>query len=100
MQHYVDRTSNRYHLITLDVDNGPGWIVRPANNTLYQLTFTKKIYDILYPNGVYTVWSCQPEIELKTIISDIFNEVSETKIDDAYIYLAQKHIMGKIQKQG
>ena len=50
-----------YDAILLDVDNGPGGLVSPANEGLYGAAGLALAAGALMPGGVLAVWSCAPD---------------------------------------
>ncbi|MFF2042158.1 spermidine synthase [Kitasatospora sp. NPDC058170] len=50
----------RYHVLCLDIDNGPDWTVTDANAGLYGTDGLAGIWHRLLPGGVLAVWSAQP----------------------------------------
>ncbi len=59
--------SNRgaFHLILLDVDNGPGWLAAPANADLYTLEGLRICHEALAAGGVLALWSPSRNSELE-----------------------------------
>lgn len=57
--------AGRYDVICLDVDNGPGWTVREANQELYADSGLALLRAALSPGGSLAVWSAAaaPEFE-------------------------------------
>ncbi len=51
------RSSERFDLMLLDVDNGPGWLAAPGNARLYQPEGLDDCLRALRPGGVLAVWS-------------------------------------------
>ncbi len=54
-----------FHMILLDVDNGPGWLAAPANADLYTLEGIHTCRQALKPGGVLAVWSPSRNSELE-----------------------------------
>jgi len=46
-----------YHVVLLDVDNGPEGFTHADNNNLYSLESLHAIRQTLHPNGVLAIWS-------------------------------------------
>ena len=55
----------QYDAILLDVDNGPGWMVRRSNDRLYDVWGVKRVRFALRPNGILAVWSGLPDRKFK-----------------------------------
>jgi spermidine synthase len=57
----IDRASNAYDAILLDVDNGPDGLTRRANNRLYSSEGLAGAKGALKPGGVLAIWSAYPD---------------------------------------
>ncbi len=68
-------TDERFDLILVDVDNGPGWLASPANADLYAPTGLRTCRDTLQPGGVLAVWSPQANPSFQTSLHEVFTEV-------------------------
>jgi spermidine synthase len=64
---------DRYHLVLLDVDNGPGWLVTPANARLYGAAGLDACRACLRPGGVLAIWSPQRNRGLESALSERFD---------------------------
>jgi len=53
----INRASNEYDAILLDVDNGPEGLTHPGNDDLYTLLGLQSAYRALRKSGVLAVWS-------------------------------------------
>jgi len=53
--------SSGYHVIMLDVDNGPSAFTQDSNNGLYDSLGLETIKSRLLPGGVLAVWSSDPD---------------------------------------
>ena len=51
-------------LLLLDVDNGPGFLIHPANAGVYRRDFLAAAVTALAPGGVLGVWSADPAPQL------------------------------------
>ena len=54
---HLASSKGRYDLILLDTDNGPDFVVRPENESLYQDRGIADVAEALTPGGVAAVWS-------------------------------------------
>jgi spermidine synthase len=54
--------------VLLDVDNGPGFLVHPANATVYGPAFVTAAARTLRPRGVLGVWSADPSPDLAVTV--------------------------------
>ncbi len=87
-----------YHLILLDVDNGPGWLASAGNAHLYTQDGLAVCRRALAPPGILAIWSPNPNPPLEEALRDIFPEVEtlvSTDIDPQagptdIIYLAKR----------
>ena len=50
--------------VLLDVDNGPGFLIHPANAAVYRAAFLEVVIRLLAPGGVLAVWSADRAPEL------------------------------------
>lgn len=53
-------TPDRYDVLCLDIDNGPGWTVTEDNASLYSPAGLAACRDRLTPGGVFALWSARP----------------------------------------
>lgn len=66
----------RYHLVLLDVDNGPGWLAAPGNAALYGRSGLETCRAALAPGGVLGIWSPRPNPELERGINEVFGSLA------------------------
>ena len=59
-----------FDAVLLDVDNGPGFLVHPANATLYAAPFLATVASRLRAGGVLAVWSADPAPALRAALAD------------------------------
>jgi spermidine synthase len=57
----IRREPRGFDAILMDVDNGPGAIVRRQNDWLYSLAGVEATREALRPGGVLAVWSARPD---------------------------------------
>jgi spermidine synthase len=50
----------RFDVILLDVDNGPDWVTRAENESLYGPASLERMHRALRPGGILAVWSSEP----------------------------------------
>ena len=79
-----------YDGIILDIDNGPDWLVLARNQRLYTGAGLRRIRDLLRPGGCVSLWSLTHNAAFTAELIQLFSTVREEKVDDAYLYLAQK----------
>jgi spermidine synthase len=66
--------------ICLDVDNGPEWLVSPANAWLYADDGLRTAARVLSPGGVLTIWSAGRTPAFVARMSEHFSEVEVTEV--------------------
>ncbi|MGJ7906108.1 spermidine synthase [Actinopolyspora sp. H202] len=71
----AERTSGSLELILLDVDNGPGYLVHDANETVYERAFLIDCHNRLAAGGVVAIWSAAHSSELETTMREVFDTV-------------------------
>ncbi|MCL6590907.1 MAG: spermidine synthase [Firmicutes bacterium] len=76
------RDAGRYDVIALDIDNGPDWLSHPGNFRLYSRESLGRIHGLLKPGGKVTFWSADPSPEFKLRLAQIFQDVTETVVND------------------
>lgn len=57
--------------VLLDVDNGPGFLVHPANARVYAEPFLSAVAERLRPGGVIAVWCSDPDIRLEGLLTAV-----------------------------
>jgi spermidine synthase len=69
-----------FDAICLDTDNGPDWLVSPANARLYTDSGLAAAARALSPGGVLAVWSAAPSPALVARMSGLFTEVTTLEV--------------------
>ena len=69
-----------YDAILLDVDNGPGGLVSPANDSLYASAGLEAAARALRPGGVLAVWSAAPDATFSRRLRQAGYAVEEAKV--------------------
>ncbi len=69
-----------FDAICLDTDNGPDWLVSPANARLYTDSGLSAAARALSPGGVLAVWSAAPSPALVARMGGLFTEVSTLEV--------------------
>ena len=67
--------------LLLDVDNGPGFLVHPANTRIYGAPFLSTAARTLRPKGVLGVWSTEASGELSLVLERICGSCDEVLLD-------------------
>jgi spermidine synthase len=94
----VAEARSTYDLVLLDVDNGPGYLVHEANESVYEEQFLRRCLGILSPGGVLVIWSADAAPELLASMREVFGAAEEQAHDvllqdrpeSYYLYLARK----------
>lgn len=73
----VTETADRYHLVAMDIDNGPMMLAREGNSRVYGADFFRLVRDRLLPGGIFAVWSCNPAPELLALGREVFLSAGE-----------------------
>ncbi len=79
---YCDDCREKFDLIALDIDNGPGWLSHESNSGLYTSDYLKQINEILNPQGILTVWSAAVSPGLRQTLAEIYGDVEEVEVLD------------------
>lgn len=61
-----------YDLVLLDIDNGPGNLVHPANAAVYRAPFLQRVRRALRPGGTVVLWSAAEAPELTDALDATF----------------------------
>jgi spermidine synthase len=74
-------TAGSLDALLLDVDNGPGFLVHPANTRVYGAPFLAVAARSLRPGGVLGVWSAEASPELSLVLERICGSCEEVLLD-------------------
>ncbi|MCL2121477.1 MAG: hypothetical protein FWH28_04425 [Clostridiales bacterium] len=72
--HFVRKTKKKYHVICMDIDNGPMLLVYEKNEYAYSSSFFARVRKALYENGVFAIWSGNEDARLYAELSASFRE--------------------------
>jgi spermidine synthase len=72
----------RYDLIALDTDNGPEWLVRAGNATLYEADGLARAARALRPDGVIVFWSPERYPRFEDALAGAFAAVDVAPASD------------------
>jgi Spermidine synthase len=95
---FMAESRAKYDLIALDIDNGPDWVCHETNARLYGGNCLQRLREMLYPEGVLTMWSAAPSPHLKWSLETVFGNAEEAEAADhngegkvimAYIYICR-----------
>ncbi len=97
IQQAVAEAMQKYDLVLLDVDNGPGHLVYNANAAVYQEPFLQSVRDLLQPGGALVVWSSTESPELKDALASVFGDATpvpfgvqlQGRAEEYWLYLAR-----------
>jgi len=78
----LPRQAERFDLLLLDVDNGPGWLVAEGNAALYERAGVELCRRALKPGGVLAVWSPEPNAVFRATLAAVFGPVQERRTAD------------------
>ncbi len=70
----------RFDAILLDVDNGPGGLMRAANDDLYDAYGLRQAHAALRPGGVLAVWSSAPDAAFTRRLGSAGYSVEELRV--------------------
>jgi len=99
----VPLEAGAYDAILLDTDNGPGWLIRDLNASLYTAEAARRFLDALTPRGVLAYWSAEPASDLAETLAGTGALMEAVETEDriapgrsgtAWIYLATKQVSG------
>ncbi len=77
----VAEAMQKYDLVLLDVDNGPGHLVLDSNAPVYEAPFLQDVRSLLRPGGAVAVWSSAQAPELYDAMADVFGDVEPVPIE-------------------
>jgi spermidine synthase len=98
----VAEAMQKYDLVLLDVDNGPGQLVHDSNAPVYEAPFLQDVRSLLRPGGAVAVWSSARSPELHHEMAAVFGEVEPIPIEvdlqgraeQYWLYLARRQVRG------
>jgi spermidine synthase len=73
--------ADRYDVVCLDVDNGPGWTVFEGNAELYAPAGLEVAMDAIAPGGVLAVWSAHASQPFEARLRDRLDDVRTETVD-------------------
>lgn len=97
-----DEPAGSFDAILVDVDNGPEFLVHPANADLYERPALAAAARVLAPDGVLAVWSSTPSSRLADALTEVVgscDEIAHAVIRDGrevtyYVYVASRLAIG------
>ncbi len=79
---FIDDCRQKYDLIALDIDNGPDWLCHEGNARLYGENYLQRLREMLKLQGILTMWSAAPSLQLKRHLHQVFGNVEEVEAMD------------------
>ena len=79
--HFVRKTKKKYHVICMDIDNGPMLLVYEKNEYAYSPAFFMRVRKVLRENGVFAIWSGNADDRLYKDMSASFREC---RVEEVY----------------
>lgn len=76
----INRASNEYDAILLDVDNGPEGLTHIENDELYSVGGLKSAFRALRQEGVLAVWSATPAPRFTALLKKVGFVVNEQRV--------------------
>jgi spermidine synthase len=67
----LEEAVGEWDVVLLDVDNGPGFLVRPRNADLYAVAGLRAAVAALAPGGVLAIWSSHRAPDLLAALRDL-----------------------------
>jgi spermidine synthase len=91
---HLERDHGCYDAICLDTDNGPGWLVHPANAGLYDDRGLALLHARLNPGGRLAVWAAADDPGFERRLRARFSAVSVERVavprgPDDVVYVAE-----------
>jgi spermidine synthase len=72
----------RFHAILLDVDHSPRHVLHPGHAALYRHAGLTALAELLYPGGVFALWSNDPpDEEFGSVLAEVFTETAAHVVD-------------------
>lgn len=72
---WMKKTTNKYDVICLDIDNGPDWTVLSSNKGLYSCGGLQRLGEMLKPGGAISFWSASKSDKFIKRLKRFFKEV-------------------------
>ena len=86
---YVRKTKKKYHVICMDIDNGPMLLVYEKNEYAYSTSFFAKVRKALGENGVFAIWSGNQD---KHLLKDMTASFRECLVEEAFQEIDGKEV--------
>jgi spermidine synthase len=94
----VAEAMQKYDLVLLDVDNGPGHLVLESNAPVYEAPFLQDVRSLLRPGGAMAVWASAKAPRLSEEMAAVFGDVEPIPIEvdlqgraeQYWLYLARR----------
>ena len=79
---FIDDCRQKYDLIALDIDDGRDWLCHEGNARLYGENYLQRLREMLKLQGILTMWSAAPSLQLKHHLHQVFGNVEEVETTD------------------
>jgi spermidine synthase len=93
---WMKKTTNKFDLICLDIDNGPDWVVYDENESLYNQVGLQTLQTLLRPGGCISFWSATASPQFVELLRSFFGkhtvevtEVAQQRGEPDYIFIVQ-----------
>lgn len=71
-----EAADRRFHAVVLDIDHSPSHLLHPSHAGFYLPAGLRRLAGLLYPGGVFTLWSNDPPDEaFLAVLGDVFDDV-------------------------
>ncbi|MBK1790433.1 hypothetical protein [Persicirhabdus sediminis] len=84
VQKVMRQASDKFNVILMDVDNGPGAFHGKKNDSIYTLNGLRDAWNALKQGGVYAVWSARPDKEFTKRLEKVGFNVNCVSVDAAH----------------
>jgi len=81
LRDHLDSQPGRYHIICLDVDNGPDWTVTAGNEQIYRHGGLASATRALREGGVLAVWSASRSVEFEGRLAEHLDDVRVLEVE-------------------
>ena len=94
---WMKKTTTKFDLICLDIDNGPDWVVYNENGSLYNQAGLHTLQSLLRPGGCVSFWSATASPQFVELLGSFFGEgaveikeVAQQRGEPDYIFIVKQ----------
>ena len=94
---WMKKTTTKFDLICLDIDNGPDWVVYNENGSLYNQVGLHTLQSLLRPGGCVSFWSATASPQFVELLRSFFGEdaveikeVAQQRGEPDYIFIVKQ----------